>query len=141
MKRLTGFVAVISIVLTVASCCAPAKTPVEIVEAWCQAYAAQDAEAMVSYELKSLGDVGLAERIAGYNDGFELIDSISLTDVSITVQSQEETTATVEYTCVEIIVWVGDPEEHEEATTTLFTLAKSGGIWLISDWDSDWTAE
>ena len=134
MKRLLFSISVISITLIVASCCAPAKTPVEIVEAWCQAYAAQDADAMVSYELESLGDTTSAERIASYNEGFNLFDSITLTDVSVTVRSQEETTATVAYTCLETLVWTIDLTEYEETTTTVFNFINSSGTWLISNW-------
>jgi len=134
LKRLVNFIAVISIASTVAMNCAPAKTPLEVVESWCQAYAAQDADTMVSYELTSLGDTTPAERIAGYNESFALFDSISLTDVNITVRSQEGTTATVEYTCVEVLVWAIDHTEYEEATTTVFNLTNSSGNWLISNW-------
>ncbi len=135
MKKLPGFIALIFIALTVASGCTPAADPVSVVESWCQAYAAQDAEAMVNYELTSLGDATPAERIAGYNDGFALFDSISLTDVNITVRSQQETTATVAYTCVEVMVWAIDGTEYAEATTTVFNLTNSSGTWLISNWN------
>ena len=134
MKRLVSFIAALSIVLTVPMSCTPVKTPLEIVESWCQAYAAQDADTMVSYELTSLGDMTPAERIAGYNGGLALFDSISLTDVNITVRSQEETTATVAYTCVEVLVWAIDHTEYEEATTTVFNLTNSSGNWLTSNW-------
>jgi len=104
----------------------------QICGVWINAFAVQDTAAMVSYETENMGDMNSATRKAIYESVFTRMKSISISNVSITVESESETSATISVTLHEIIVIKGDLDQDEGDYTKTFTLTKRDGKWLIS---------
>ena len=140
MKRWLKFgvigVLALSLLAPATIACGPTTaTPEGTVKAWINALAAQDADKLVSYEIENIGGLNRTARQATYEAYFEeYIKSYKITNLTVTVESETETTATVKATYhYKIVPEVGSTEEGDSTDT--YTLEKHDGKWLISDLD------
>jgi len=132
-KKLSLSIVILLIVSSLAyfgtSCNTPATaTPTGTANAYLDAIAAQDAQAIVSYEAEGTGDMTSAQ----LETQFEGIKSFSITNRNLVVDSETATTATVSANYDGSMTLAND-STIDQAVDVIFTLTKVDGKWLISD--------
>ena len=134
MKTLRSvLIALVSSLFVFVSNCTPATaTPVGSVNAWLDAIAAQNPQALISYEVDDYARMTPAERVEMYEAAFEGIKSYSVTNRNLTVESETETTSTVSVSFDLSVTDIND-ETWDDTVEVTYVLAKINGRWLMSN--------
>jgi len=117
----------------ITACGIDTSTPEGTVRAFHQAEESQNATAMANYIDPSLSRLTREEWIAAYEEEYNRIESISITDQEISVESQDDTSATVVMTCHYKVV-MNDGGVRESDPHYYYELEKTDGKWLITSW-------
>jgi len=135
-KKLSLSVIILLIVSSLASigisCGSATATPTGTFNAWLDAVADQNSQAVVTYESEDLHGMTSAQRVEAYDDTFEGIESYSITNRNIVVESETATTATVSAS-FNVSTTDTDGTTREDAVDQNYYLTKVDGKWLISD--------
>jgi len=131
VKKLVVLIAIITILISTTSCCSATATPIETVNAYWDAWAPLDPQAMVSYETEDCNGMTRAQRLESYEAEYERGLSISYTNRSFVVESETTTTATVRATFDFLIAYNGVRTQELLNYRTDVDLTKVDGKWLI----------
>lgn len=125
--KATSVLSLIALVAVLLIGCGGESSPEGAVGGMFKAMEAKDAEKIGEYCIEDIREdvVGIMKL------SFELIDSIKVRNLKLTVASQTENTATVDYECDYEIEAFGETEKIHDSDS--IDLQKVGGKWLISE--------
>lgn len=133
MKKTLIFLIILLINSTIISCGTPATaTPIGTVNAYLGAGEAKDSQALVSYETEMFLGITRAERLEHYATKKELVESHTMTNLNLAIESETASTATVSAVYDLLTIYVDDTE-RDEHVDIIYVLTKVNDKWLISD--------
>ena len=132
MLRLVLIALVSSLFVFISNCTPATATPVGTVNAWIDAIAAQNPQALISYEVEDYARGTPAQRVDMYETAFEGIKSYSVANRNLTVESETETTARVSAS-FDVSMTTMNDETYDDTVDTTYTLTKVNGKWLMSN--------
>jgi len=107
--------------------CGGESSPEDVVRGMFKAMEAKDAEKLGEYCTEDIRE----DVVAMMELSFEMIDSIKVSNLELTVASQTENTATVDYECDYEIKAFGETDESHDSDS--IDLEKVDGKWFISE--------
>jgi hypothetical protein len=118
---------VVLVGITIAGCGGGEPGPEDAVRGMFKAMEAKDAEKIGEYCTEDIRE----DVVAIMEMSFELIDSMKVRNLELTVASETENTATVDFECDYEIEAFGETETSHESDS--IDLEKVDGKWLISE--------
>jgi hypothetical protein len=130
--RLVLIVLVSSLFVFVSNCTPATSTPTGTINAWLDAMAARNPQALISHESEDYGGLTSAQRVGMYESAFEGTKSYSVTNRNLTVESETETASTVSVGFDLLVTDIND-ETWDNTVGVTYVLTKVGDKWLISE--------
>ena len=135
MKIWTRYVSVLIIVISFLSFTSNAcgvLTAKQTVTNWLSELQAQNVDRMLNYETDDSMGMSSEQRRDGYNESVAIVESITLSDIELTIQSATGTTTQIEAVYyIEVKIDDDPPSGYTETAT--YDLLKIDGIWWIDD--------